>query len=91
MTTPTKPRLPPYRVLRCICGRRLGDFQFVPGAGYRIRCPKCSKMNAGKTGLNSTSVMVFFSLLNNANGGVPDIAGELMRFYVSENDERKER
>ena len=86
MTTPTKPRLPPYRVLRCACGRRLGDFQFVPGAGYRIRCPKCGRMNADKTGLNSTSVMVFFSLLINANGDAPDVACDLMRFYISDKD-----
>ena len=84
LTTPTKPRLPPYRVLRCSCGRRLGDFQYIPGFGYRIRCSKCGRMNAATTGLNSTSVLVFFSLLRNSNGDAPLIAGELMREYVSD-------
>ena len=85
MTTPKThyPKIPPLRALRCNhCGRRLGDFQFIPGSAHRIRCPKCGQMNADKTRLNSTSVLVFFSLLNHCNGNTPEMVGEMMRAYV---------
>jgi len=39
-------------------------------------------MNADKTRLNSTSVLVFFSLLNHCNGNTPEMVGEMMRAYV---------
>lgn len=88
-TTPLtnlKPKLPPLRPLRCnACGRRLGDFQLIPGSQHRIRCPKCGHMNAGKTNLNTTSVLVFFSLLENANGSAPAIVGEMMHKWVEAN------
>lgn len=82
MTARRLPRIPPLRPLRCICGRRLGDFRFAAGTSYRIRCPKCSHMNASNFAITSTSVMIFFSTLANMNGGAPDNVGILAAEYL---------
>lgn len=65
-------KIPPLRPLRCSqCGRRLGDFHnFL--LGYRIRCPRCGHMNSKELAINTTSVTLFFAILDNMNGNTPD-------------------